>query len=1015
MALLDQLQTAIGGRYEIERELARGGMATIYLATDRRHGRRVAVKVMDSTVTGVLGAARFLREIEIAAGLTHPHIVPLYDSGEAQLHADAEPVLYYVMPFIGGESLRDRLTRDGSLPLADVVRLVRELAGALDYAHRQGVVHRDLKPENILISDRHAVLTDFGIARAVVEAAAGSTITQVGMMVGTPAYVSPEQATGVTVDGRGDQYALACVVYELLAGRPPFAGASAMALIAQHLTADPPALLTREPLPEAVEPAIRRALSKEPSERFDTIADFADAFSVAESDLPAVAPRLPGGTAPQRAPRLPVPLTPLVGRERDVANVSALLRRDMVRLATLHGPGGIGKTRVAIAVASQIAASFPDGVYYVSLTDARDADLLHSRIAQAVGLRRGSVGSRDALCDQLRDRDALLVLDNFEQLVEHAGEVTSLLTDCPRLKALVTSQVLLRVYGEHEYAIEPLPRSDAMQLFVDRAVAARSDFRLDDENRSAVAEICDRVDGVPLAVELAAARVRTTSAQALLPKLRQALDVLTGGARDVPARQRTMRAAIAWCHDMLDDSERAFFRRLAVFSGGANPAAVAAVCLGRPDGTDGADETLQSFVDRSLVRQYLDLSGGARYRMLRPIEAFAAEALVAADEGERTRDAHAAYYARLAAEHDGRVRQGDEAALDTLEAEQDNLLSALDHLAAGHSIVEALGMAVSLWRFWDARSYAREGIERLRAILDARALDVPVKLRLSGLYAAGVLADSIGDYALGRRLFEEHVALTESLGEPRAASVARNNLAVLLVRQGDVDASLVHFQAAVDAVRAFDPRGAAVGIANIGNAERLRRNFAAAREQYDRAMQAFREGNDFVNVAWTLSHLGDVARDEGNLMLARTHYRESLATFTELRNGRGAACVLTEIAELTAGQGNLLEARSLLQEALVNAADIGDQRTMIRVFEVLAGVFAAGGQDAVAVTLGGAVAGLRDRLGAPLSELDRGRIERRLGGAVSRLGQGAADAAWRAGLLLTMEEAVLVATSSENI
>ena len=1015
MAALDQLQSAIGDRYLIERELARGGMATIYVAIDRRHGRSVAVKVMDSTITGGLGAARFLREIEIAARLTHPHIVPLYDSGEARLHDDGEPVLYYVMPFIAGESLRDRLTRDGALPVADVARIVREVAGALDYAHREGVVHRDIKPENILLSEHHAVVTDFGIARAVAEASAGSTITHVGMMVGTPAYVSPEQATGVAVDGRADQYALACVVYELLTGRAPFAGASTMALIAQHLTADPPALIAREAVPEAIETAIRRAMSKDPADRFATLAAFADAFTLPELDAPSNAPRLPGGAPPQRSPRLPVPLTPLVGRENDVRSVAALLRRESVRLLTLHGPGGIGKTRVAIEVASHISNSFPDGVYYVGLTDTRDADVLHSRIAHAVGLRGGSVGSRDALLDQLRERAALLVLDNFEQLVDCASEVTSLLADCPRLKALVTSQVLLRLYGEHEYPIEPLPITSAVQLFVDRAIAARPDFRLDDENNAAVAEICERVDGVPLALELAAARLRTTTPQALLPKLRQALDVLIGGARDVPARQRTMRAAIAWCHDTLDARERMLFRRLAVFSGGVSAAAAATVCIDGPGDANQAEELLQSFVDRSLLRSYLDLAGAPRYRMLRPIEAFAAEALDAAGERAMSNAQHAAYFARFAAGMEQRVRQADDVAFDGLEAEQDNLLAALDHLLAGGAVVDALGMAVALWRFWEGRSYAREGLDRLRGILEGPAPDVPAKLRLSALYAAGILADTVGDYALGRRLFEEHLALTETLGEPRATSVARNNLAVLLVRQGDVDAAMVHFEAAVNAIRAFDPRGAAVGIANMGNAERLRGNFTAARAQYERAMVAFRDANDFVNVAWTLSHLGDVARDEGDPVQARAHYRESLARFMELNNGRGAACVLTEIAELTAGQGNLLEARSLLQEALVHAADLGDQRTMVHVFEVLAGVFAAGGQDREAVKLGGAVAGLRDRLGAPLSEADRDRIERRLVQAVARLGESAAEEAWRAGLPISMEEVVRFATSSEIV
>jgi tetratricopeptide (TPR) repeat protein/class 3 adenylate cyclase len=298
-SLLERLRAAVDNRYIVDREIGRGGMASVFLASDRRYGRAVAIKVMDPRLVGGTAADRFLREIEIASRLTHPHIVPLFDSGELEPGETDESLLYYVMPFIAGETVRDRLTRNQELTLAEVLHLSRGVASALDYAHRQGLVHRDIKPENILIADGHPVLADFGIARAVVAAAGSSTLTQVGMIVGTATYMSPEQATGDAIDGRSDQYSLACIVYELITGRPPFEASSLMALLGQHLTAAPPPLGSHDGVPDTVELAIHRAMAKDPADRFSTVTAFVDAL-VAESPS-HVSRRTPGAEVPSRS------------------------------------------------------------------------------------------------------------------------------------------------------------------------------------------------------------------------------------------------------------------------------------------------------------------------------------------------------------------------------------------------------------------------------------------------------------------------------------------------------------------------------------------------------------------------------------------------------------------------------------------------------------------------------------------------------------------------------------------
>ena len=281
---------ALGHRYAIDRELGRGGMATVYVAQDRRHAREVAIKVLRPDVAAAIGAERFLREIAIAARLTHPHVLPLIDSGQAA------GSLYYVMPYVRGESLRQRLARERRLPLKDALRIARELGAGLDYAHREGFIHRDVKPENVLLADGHAVIADFGIARAICQSCDGQNVTEVGLTIGTPEYMSPEQAAGDRdLDGRSDLYSLACVIYETLAGEPPFAGASARAVMAQHLSEAPPPLRARRPdAPAAVEQALARALAKDPADRFATVAQFVTALEA--TDAPGAAPALVGKT-----------------------------------------------------------------------------------------------------------------------------------------------------------------------------------------------------------------------------------------------------------------------------------------------------------------------------------------------------------------------------------------------------------------------------------------------------------------------------------------------------------------------------------------------------------------------------------------------------------------------------------------------------------------------------------------------------------------------------------------------
>ncbi|MDF3312496.1 protein kinase [Rhodococcus sp. T2V] len=785
--------------FEDAHEIGRGGFGVVYRCTETSLDRTVAVKVLTADLDEQ-NQARFLREQRAAGQLTgHPYVVDVLQVGVTN---HGRP--FIVMPYYAHDSLEARIRRDGPLPLEAALQLGIKIASALDTAHRLGILHRDVKPGNILLSNYgEPALTDFGIAHI-----AGGFETSTGVVTGSPSYTAPEVISGEPSTAGADVYGLGATLFTALTGYAPFERRSGERLVAQFLriTSEPVPNPREHGIPEDVSVLIEGAMSNELRSR-PTAAELAQQLrgsqlrlgvpvgSAASQPKPGVESKaksrggpmapaaaeasgrgaFPTVTESRRPASPPLELTSFIDRREELAEAKNLLSTS--RLVTLSGIGGVGKTRLGLRVAAKAHHDFPDGVSLVELGELRDESLLVDVVAAALGLRdRSARPVHEVLVDYLIPRKMLLVLDNCEQLVAAAAElVETLLRACPHVRILATSREPFSIGGEAVLTVPPLPlpdpdnlprrlsRDDAMSLFVDRGATAVPGFELTDENKVTVARICRRLDGLPLPIELAAARLRAMAPEQILQRLTDRYALLTRGNRSAPTRQQTLRSCIDWSFELCTAREQMVWGQLSVFAGSFELEAAEWVC-----GTDPTHEelldTVTSLVEKSiLIRE--EHGSVVRFRMLETLRDYGRAILELTNEDTSSRRLHQTWYEALVLEAQDQwisPRQLDW--VTRLEQELPNIRAALEFCVKNDSGA-GLRTASALWLFWASQGLYNEGRRWLDDLLAQQSGPSTVD-RIKALFVDSFLAGVQGDVPVARALVDQVRALADQATDP---------------------------------------------------------------------------------------------------------------------------------------------------------------------------------------------------------------------------------------------------------
>jgi predicted ATPase/class 3 adenylate cyclase len=750
-------------------------------------------------------------------------------------------------------------------------------------------------------------------------------------------------------------------------------------------------------------------------------------------------PTLPADFPPLRSlgvfdHNLPQQLTSFVGRDVEMLEIKKLLAGN--RLVTLLGTGGAGKTRLALQVAVEVLQDFKDGVWLVELASLTEPDRVAQAIAQALRLKEEQGRSlTETLIDFLRDRSLLLVLDNAEHLVSAVAGITdTLLRACRNLRILATSREVLGISGEAPWRIPSLSLPDlrflrgaasqivpemlkyeSVRLFIERASIINPAFEFTPLNAFAVAQVCKRLDGIPLAIELAAARIKVMTVEQVAQRLDDRFRLLTGGSRTAMQRHQTLRAAIDWSYDLLPENERVLLRRLSIFSGGWTLEAAEAVCSGGEVEDWEILDLLSHLVDKSLVISE-ELNANARYRILESIRQYSRDRLLDAEEASTLGEKHFHHYLEMAEIAEPGLQGPDQKLwLEHLEQEHDNFRAALQWRRTGNvDPEEGLRMAGALWRFWYVRGYISEGRERLMTALSQSPTNLTVS-RAKALNATANLAIIHADYTAARHLLEEARDIQSRLGDRTGLGVTLNGLGLAAWRQGHMEEAIAFFEQSIEVKRETGNKlGVAYTLNNLANIALARKDYEAAEQVYQEALTIYQAVNDVSGVALTMGNMALVARYRGENSIARERLEEALRLFRELQDLRGVAHSLANLAEVTLREGELDLGIERLCESMRLRRELGDRHGIAETLEGCARHAILSGRHDHAARLLGAAHALREEIGVTISGAERDEVERNLEDIREALGSSVFDALSAKGRALTMDQAVEMALANEN-
>ncbi len=941
--------TVLAHRYRIERYLASGGMGRVYRVRDLElDDAPLALKTLRSNIARHPAALRrFKQEVLLARSVTHPHVCRIFDLGRDE----ARDLTFLTMEYLPGETLGAHLRQHGRVEAEQALFWVRQLAEALDTAHRAGIVHRDFKSTNVMIvpdgERSRAVVTDFGLAMAIERGTPGESSPdawhsqhtstfdvapgasqgptkspELGRMVGTPAYMSPEQVRGGPVGPASDLYALGVVLFEMRTGQLPFREMTPREVVRAHLTRDPPSPRTLAPVEEDWERIIMRLLSKEPEKRFATARD--------------VVLALEGRFERDMWTRFHLPAEPdaFVGRTDELRALAEALEvpkgATSTRLLTLVGPGGSGKTRLATSYGWASLSRWPGGVWFCDLSEARSREGVVWAVATALGIPSGKEDPIVQLGHAIAGRGkSLIVLDNFEQVAEHAAPTLGHWVErAQETRFLVTSRERLHMPGERILEVEPLdPATQGVELFEVRAQSHRPGFRVEPSTRAQVAEIVRSLEGLPLAIELAAARLRLLSLEQLSERLRDRFQILSGGKR---GRHAALRTTLDWSWDLLEPWEQTVLAQVSVFEGGFTlEAAEAVVDLREHRGERFVLDGIQSLVDKSWLRARV-VRGAPRFDLYALAKEYAAERLRAGVAAGHTADAaaeirHGRNFAKLGTADalEGLNRHGGVARLLALELEVENLMAACRRALARNDAETG----VSTYRAASAVLRGREAktcVELGREVL-AHAKELADQAWV--LFELGASKKLLGRMKEARDDYEAALAIFRDMGNHRVVGMVLANLGGLHKDHGRMEEAREHYEAALAIHREVgNRRSEGIVLGSLGTLHGDQGRMKEAREHHEAALAIYREMGDRSNEGIVLGNLGNGHRQQGQMEEARKHFEAALAIHREAGNRYNEGFMIRNLGYLNEAQGRMEEARKHYEEALVIHREVGDRR-----------------------------------------------------------------------------------------